>query len=223
MIGIYKITNKITKQIYIGKSVNIEQRWIEHKCPKPKHNLKLHEDMKKYGVKNFVFEIIEECKETELSKKELFYIKSLKPFYNSIGKQVSEETKEKIRLKIREWWLNLDEKTKEKIISKNLTGPKKGHIVTEETRKKLRNANIGKTQTKETINKRKNTFLEKKKNGWKRTNSSHKKKVICVETKQVYDSIKDAAIAIGVHPSNITSVLKGRQKTCKSYHFEYVV
>ena len=223
MIGIYKITNKITNQIYIGQSTNINQRWMEHKCPKPKHNLKLHEDIRKYGINNFVFELIEECKKSELSKRELFYIKSLKPFYNTVGRKLSKETKEKIRLKTREWWLNLDEETKEKIISKNLTGPKKGHIVSEETRRKLREINIGKTQTKETINKRKNTFLEKKKNGWKQTNSSHRKKVICIETKQVYNSIKDVAIELKVHPSNITNVLKGKQKTCKGYHFEYVV
>ena len=31
MIGIYKITNLINQKIYIGQSINIEQRWKEHR------------------------------------------------------------------------------------------------------------------------------------------------------------------------------------------------
>ena len=33
MIGIYKITNKITQEAYIGQSVQIEERFNEHKNP----------------------------------------------------------------------------------------------------------------------------------------------------------------------------------------------
>lgn len=38
MTGIYKITNKITGQIYIGQSTDIERRWIEHRTPKARGN-----------------------------------------------------------------------------------------------------------------------------------------------------------------------------------------
>ena len=31
MIGIYKITNKLNGNSYIGLSVDIEQRWYQHK------------------------------------------------------------------------------------------------------------------------------------------------------------------------------------------------
>ena len=30
MTGIYKITNKINKKIYIGKAINITTRWNQH-------------------------------------------------------------------------------------------------------------------------------------------------------------------------------------------------
>ena len=33
MIGIYKITNKITQEAYIGQSVQIEERFVDHKNP----------------------------------------------------------------------------------------------------------------------------------------------------------------------------------------------
>ena len=35
---------------------------------------KLHEAMKKYGVHNFTFEVLEECPEEMLNEKEAFYI-----------------------------------------------------------------------------------------------------------------------------------------------------
>lgn len=223
MIGIYQITNLITDQIYIGQSSNIKQRICEHKCPKPKHNRVLHNDIKKYGIENFKFTLLKKCKKEDLNKLELQYIKKLKPYYNRIGKEVSKETKKLISVKTKEWWENLTQEQRNRIITQNLTGPKVGHLVTEETRAKLRLANLGKTQSRQTVQKRKDTISEKKKAGWKQTNQGHNKKVICVETNQTFDSIKNAAEFLQVNPSNITNVLKGRQKTCKGLHFKFVV
>lgn len=98
MIGIYKITNKITNQSYIGKSVNIKRRFMEHKTPKASGNNKLHNDMQLLGIDNFEFEIIEECRAEELKEKELYYIKLEQPFYNYIGKALPKETREKISI-----------------------------------------------------------------------------------------------------------------------------
>ena len=64
--AVYKITNKINGKFYIGSSTNIKQRWNSHKerynnpnCKE--YNKPLYEDMRKYGINNFVFRII--CKE----------------------------------------------------------------------------------------------------------------------------------------------------------------
>ena len=46
------------------------------------------------------------------------------------------------------------------------------------------------------------------------------KKVLCVETGQVFDCIADAEKWLG--KSGICSCLKGRQKTCGGFHWEYV-
>lgn len=45
-------------------------------------------------------------------------------------------------------------------------------------------------------------------------------KIRCVETGEIYNSQRDAARAIGIHPYGITSVLMGRQKTAGGYHWE---
>lgn len=77
MIGIYKITNKINGKCYIGQSINIEQRLKNHKSSKV--DKPLYRAFKKYGIENFTFEILEQCKREELNEKEIKYIE----IYNS--------------------------------------------------------------------------------------------------------------------------------------------
>ena len=81
--GIYKITNKENKLCYIGQAKKIRERWREHmKCglgiDTPANN-KLYQAMKKEGIDNFTFEILEECTIENLDEKEAFYIN----LYNS--------------------------------------------------------------------------------------------------------------------------------------------
>ena len=87
MIGIYKIQNKINNKIYIGQSIEVEERIKEHKrIPfrenRPTYFYSLYSDMRKYGIENFSFEIIEECKKDELNKKEEYYIQQYNSFQN---------------------------------------------------------------------------------------------------------------------------------------------
>lgn len=61
---IYKITNKINGKIYIGKTIrNPHTRWLEHiqysKMPS-RYNTPLYLAMRKYGVENFSFKILED-------------------------------------------------------------------------------------------------------------------------------------------------------------------
>lgn len=81
MIGIYKITNKINGKFYIGQSIDIKRRFIEHKTPHgTMTSIKLA--IKKYGKENFSFEIIEECEVEQLDEKEIYWIEKLNPIYN---------------------------------------------------------------------------------------------------------------------------------------------
>ena len=83
--AVYKITNTITGDFYIGSSKNIKSRWAAHKRPsvwKQCPNKQLYKDMQKYGVDKFVFEILEEVESEKLKKKEQQFIEILKPTYN---------------------------------------------------------------------------------------------------------------------------------------------
>ena len=82
--GVYKITNTVTGDFYIGSSKNVKDRWRTHKNPSrwKKHpNSRMYQDMQKYCVDKFKFEIIEET--TELKQREQYWMNLLKPKYNN--------------------------------------------------------------------------------------------------------------------------------------------
>ena len=82
MIGIYKIENLINGKVYIGQSINIKERWNEHKLINSraskdalkKQKYPLYLAFQKYGLENFSFEVLEECPREQLNEKEKYYI-----------------------------------------------------------------------------------------------------------------------------------------------------
>ena len=76
--GIYKITNIITGECYIGQAADIASRWSEHaKCglgiDTPARN-KLYKAVHEYGLQSFSWELLEKCDRAELNEKERYYI-----------------------------------------------------------------------------------------------------------------------------------------------------
>lgn len=76
--GIYKITNLLTEQCYIGQSVNISDRWKQHcKCGlgiEASASNVLYNSMQRDKIWNFTFELLEECPKELLNEKERFWI-----------------------------------------------------------------------------------------------------------------------------------------------------
>ena len=86
--GIYKITNTITNDFYIGSSKNVKRRWRAHKCKstwKNNPNKQLYQDMQKYGLDKFDFQILAEVEEGKLKETEQQFIETLKPSYNQMN------------------------------------------------------------------------------------------------------------------------------------------
>lgn len=81
MIGIYKITSPSGK-IYIGQSINIENRKKEHKYLCNKKGKKLQSSYIKYGFDKHTFEVVEECSIEMLNERERHWI----IYYDSINK-----------------------------------------------------------------------------------------------------------------------------------------
>ena len=83
--GVYKITNTITGDFYIGSSNDVKKRWKEHKCQSRWNeypNNPMYLDMQEYGKDKFVFELLAEVEEGKLKEKEQYFIELLKPAYN---------------------------------------------------------------------------------------------------------------------------------------------
>lgn len=80
---IYKFLNKLNNKIYIGQSVNPEKRKLEHIYGRKTNNTYFDKALKKYGIENFDFEIIDQANsQREIDIKEREYItkyNSLKP------------------------------------------------------------------------------------------------------------------------------------------------
>lgn len=76
--GIYKITRLKTGEMYVGKSSNVKDRWIQHiktayGVGTIAHSI-LHTTMEKDGIENFTFELIEEVPKDKLGEREKYWI-----------------------------------------------------------------------------------------------------------------------------------------------------
>jgi group I intron endonuclease len=132
--GIYKIQSKQKiERTYIGSGVNIQKRWWTHLCElrANKHkNGKLQNHFNKYGELDLQFSILLKCNKEDLIKYEQLFINSLNPYFNickTAGSLLGTKRSNEVRLKM----------------SKLRKGIKrKPH--TEETKNKIRMAQIGK-------------------------------------------------------------------------------
>lgn len=84
--AVYKIVNTITGDCYVGSSKNVIKRWQDHKYPsnwKQRPNNKLYQDMQKYGVDRFRFQILAPVMEEYLKQVEQEFIEMIHPTYNN--------------------------------------------------------------------------------------------------------------------------------------------
>lgn len=94
------------------------------------------------------------------------------------------------------------------------TGGSRGKSVSEESKQKQREKMTGRTHTEES----KHKMSESRKG----ENNPKAKKVICLETKQVFGCAKDASKWCGVKSnSDILKCCKGKRKTCGGYCWMY--
>lgn len=90
MIGIYKITNKVNGKMYIGGSVDVERRRIEHFKPsriKRLKHLPIYKAVDEFGREAFDFEVLAETTEENLVEREEYFIErynAVKDGYNTV-------------------------------------------------------------------------------------------------------------------------------------------
>lgn len=98
--GIYSIKNKINNKIYIGQSIDIERRWYQHKYGKG--NIIVRNAIKKYGLVNFEFTILEKLDVTNKTKNKIIelltdveqkYFNEYEPFKKEKGYNINKISK----------------------------------------------------------------------------------------------------------------------------------
>ena len=236
--AVYKITNQMNNKLYIGISSKPMARWSTHKQRYRKGSIsKLYSAMDKYGVDNFSFNIITWCdSRDDANELEQFLIEECETQskgYNITSggdsTPVMEETKEKLRL------INLGRivppETRNKI-SRSSMGKKKGPM-TDDTKLKLSKIFKGCKHSQEAIAKIKASSTGRKYPNRKpqskesrekaaitlsKTKIEKAKRVVCVETGEIYLNARQAANACGVSEALISmrcnNKLGGRKPKC---------
>lgn len=94
--GIYLITCLVTKDTYIGKSKNLNQRWCQHRHDlkeKCHNNPELQRLYDEYGAKNFTMELVELVPDKdELEAREVYWIDIKQPTLNVVNTRLSPST-----------------------------------------------------------------------------------------------------------------------------------
>lgn len=65
---LYRITNQLNGKVYIGQTNKPDYRWYQHRSyagNENKHKQYIHRAMAKYGIENFIFEVIVSCQTQE--------------------------------------------------------------------------------------------------------------------------------------------------------------
>lgn len=75
--GIYKLTNKFNRKVYIGQSINVDGRYKQHCRSKNanKYTCSMVDIIKQYGIDNFDYDVLIRCPKENLDYWEKFYIR----------------------------------------------------------------------------------------------------------------------------------------------------
>jgi hypothetical protein len=107
--GIYRIENLVNHKSYVGQSIDIYERWVEHKWAlnnKQHNNKHLVRAWHKYKEYNFEFSILEKCDEDKLNEQETYWVDYYDSYHNGynqtkggdgcLGKVWTDEERERI-------------------------------------------------------------------------------------------------------------------------------
>ena len=242
---VYMHKNKINNKIYIGITYqNTKNRWRKNGLGYKKQK-QFYNAICKYGWDNFEHIILfENLTKDEACQKEQELIKKYKSNDRNYGYNLSEGGES--GSKGSHWIMSKEAKEKNRQAHlgekngmygiKGKDNPNYGKQLSEETKRKMSEKlkghiswNKGMKYTKEQKNKisiatkkaMQNPEIRNKLHKKKTINKNTWKKVVCVETNEIFESIIEASKNKKCKDSDISKVCKGKRKTCGGYHWRY--
>lgn len=113
---------------------------------------------------------------------------------------------------------HLSDETRKKISDAN-----KDKYVSEETRQKISKANKGRKSHRlgKHLSEEHKKNLRKSHTGMSGANNPSARKVLCIETGEIYSTIKEASNKMCISSSSICSCCRGNRKTAGGFHWKY--
>ena len=164
IVGIYGLRCRTTNKWYVGQSLDVGYRWNQYRLMRCKDQRKLYNAMRKYGVEDFEFVLIERCEAVDwiLDYREMYWIRTLNGVVNgyniqlggrrgtykhsrisiekcrvgNLGRKLSDDHKRKIGLKSAGHTLSAEVR---RIISEKC----KGKVRSDDTKRRISAAMVG--------------------------------------------------------------------------------
>lgn len=236
--GVYRILCLENQKVYIGSSVNLRRRYLDHwsRLRHKKHgNVKLQNAWNKYGSESFVFDVLEYCDKKILQEKEQYWMETL----NACDKGFNISTKAGVHIggmiggvyrHSEESKLKISQKNKGRKVSKDWIEKMKKHNtgkkLTLEHRLKCSDALKGRTFTEEHKTKIGDSLKGKKCNHSRDVSKRYVAKAYKITSPEgeVYEvlGLPEFCQLHKLTRSSMASVASGRQKHHKGWKCEFM-
>lgn len=220
MYTIYKLWNDINTKLYIGQTTNLLKRARNGEGYKGCRHL--YHAIQKYGWDVFHYEVLAECEtQEEANVLEKYYIKLYDTTNSNKGYNISaggairitnEESKKKISNSVKKLW-------KDPKYASNVVAKRKQAWTTEAREKqkqqiqKMRNETDFQQRAQEGFKKWYDGLSEEERQSYiERRSRGRRKKVICLNTNEVFNSMKEACDKYHLDGGALTRVCQGKNK-----------
>jgi group I intron endonuclease len=249
---VYLITCLVNGKEYVGKTIRpLHRRWRLHvyasRSGTAEAGTRLHKAIKKYGEDAFQISLLEEfSSEVEAYAAEKLWIKNKNTIvdgYNtaegghgftsesatkmSMEPAVRQARSLRMKKQAREMWQNQEIRTQ---VLQHMNDPKRKEMQRAITSNLWKDPSHRRRVTEALHRRNENPDYRAKMKA--HTNrlwtdevyrQRHQRRVRCLETNVIFNSVRDAAEAFGISGGNMSNLLAGRwKKGIPGYHFEYV-